>query len=331
MPITRGRIEQPHFVTIYGQDGVCKTSIGAGAPDVLMLDSERGTLHLNVAREEINSYADLDRALDAILAGDKEYAEFKSVCFDSLDWLVSKVYDHVVATVKHEKGNPVHSIEDYGFGKGYVHAKEVWQKLIAKMQRVRDKGINVILIAHAQVFNIDSPDTTGAYKQFDLKLPRTNNNDIPALFREACDAVLFASWKRLTPKDDPRAIDGGRVLRTQHAPGWAAKNRFGLPDEIALPEFRRGENGLVIPGQEPMLWAAYTDAVAASAVAGPDVTAILALAEQIPDKATRDKAIAAIKADSKNPVALEKFMVRLKAIVSKGKDATPAPTPAAII
>lgn len=330
MPITRGRIEQPHFITIYGQDGVCKTSIAAGAPDVLMLDSEKGTLHLNVAREEIKSYADLDNALDKILASDPEYTEFKSVAFDSLDWLVPKVYEHVCATVKHEKGNPIHSIEDYGFGKGYVHAKEVWQKLIAKCQRVREKGVNVILIAHAQVFNIDSPDTTGAYKQFDLKLPRTSNNDIPALFREACDAVLFASWKRLTPKDDPRAIDGGRVLRTQHAPGWAAKNRFGLPEEIELPEFKRDAAGLVIAGQEPMLWAAYTDAVKASTVAGPDVTAVLALAAQIPDLTTREKAITAIKADAKNPVALEKHINRLKAIVSKGKDATPAPAPALI-
>ena len=331
MPITRGRIEQPHFVTIYGQDGVCKTSIGAGAPNVLVLDTEKGSLHMDLAREEIKTYANLNTALDKILAGDKEYAEFKSIMFDSLDWLVPQIYTHIVATVKHEKGNAVDSIEGYGFGKGYVHAREEWQRLINKMQRVREKGLNVILIAHAQVFNIDSPDTTGAYKQFDLKLPRTSNNDIPALFREACDAVLFASWKRLTPKEDQRALDGGRVLRTQHAPGWAAKNRFGLPEEISLPEFKRDAAGVVIPGQEPTLWAAYTDAVDRSRSAGPDVEAILALAAQIPNMETRAKAIAAIKADAKDPVALDKHINRLKAIVSKGKDAIPAPASAVLI
>lgn len=320
MAITRGRIKQPHFITIYGQDGVCKTSIAAGAPNVLMLDSEKGTLHLDVAREEIKNYSDLSSALENILAGKPDYAGFKSVAFDSLDWLVPKVYEHVCATVKHEKGHAVDSIEGYGFGKGYTHAKDVWQDLIAKCQQVREKGINVILIAHAQVFNIDSPDTTGSYKQFDLKLPRTNNNDIPALFREACDSVVFASWKRLTPKDDPRAIDGGRVLRTQQAPGWAAKNRFGLPVELELPEFARDSNGVIIPGQEPKLWAVYVNAVEKSQASGPDFNAILTMAGQVPDAALRKTITEAVTAAKADPAKLGAYLEKIKKIVSKGTD-----------
>ena len=323
MSITRGRIKQPNFITIYGQDGVGKTSFAAGAPNILFLDAEKGTLHMDVTREEITSYASLTEALDRIIAGHADYKNFQSVAFDSLDWLVPKVYEHVCATVKHEKGHAVESIEGYGFGKGYVHAREVWQKLIAKCQQVRDRGINVILLAHAQVFTIDSPDTTGAYKQYDLKLPRTSNNDIAALFREACDTVGFISWKRLTPKDDPRAIDGGRVLRTQQSPGWAAKNRFGLPDEITLPEFKRDAAGIVIPDQERLLWAAYTGAVDAAQVSGPNLAGILKLAEQVPDGALREIIKSAVNKDAKDSVKLAKHLERIKAIVSKGTDTQP--------
>ena len=330
MAITRGRIKQAPFITIYGQDGVGKTSFAAGAPNILFLDAEKGTLHMEVAREEITSYASLVEALDKVLAGHEDYKEFETVAFDSLDWLVPKVYEHVCATVNHEKGHSVDSIEGFGFGKGYVYAREVWQKLIAKCQAVRAKGINVILLAHAQVFNIDSPDTTGAYKQYDLKLPRTSNNDIAALFREACDTVAFMSWKRLTPKDDSRAIDGGRVLRTQQAPGWAAKNRFGLPEEIVLPEFKRDAAGVVIPGQERLLWKAYTDAVLAAQATGPDLGAILALVKQVKDAPLRDKINAAVNADKADPVKLAKHLERIKKIVSIGTDTQPvAAAPAA--
>ena len=329
MAITRGRIKQAEFITVYGQDGVCKTSLAAGAPNVLFLDAEKGSLHLDVAREEITDYNSLDGALDRIIAGHPDYAKFKSIAFDSLDWLVPKVYAYVCATVKHEKGHSVDSIEGYGFGKGYVHAREVWQKLIAKCQAIRAKGFNVILLAHAQVFNIDSPDTTGAYKQYDLKLPRTSNNDIAALFREACDTVAFLSWKRLTPKDDPRALDGGRVMRTQQAPGWAAKNRFGLPDEIALPEFKRDASGVVIPGQERLLWAAYTDAVAAAQAGGPSVSAILALAEQVPDIKLRNTIKSAVISVEGQPAKLVAYLEKIKKIVSKGTDVQPV-APAAV-
>ncbi len=322
MSIIRGRMPQSAFITVYGPDGVGKTSFAAGAPNVLFLDAEGGTLHMDVAREPISSYRDLDNALNAMASDAPEYAEFKSVAFDSLDWLVPKVYEYVCATVKHEKGHTVDSIEGFGFGKGYVHAREVWQRLIGKCKLIRAKGINVILLAHAQVFSVDSPDTQNAYKQFDLKLPRTPNNDIAALFREACDTVAFLSYKRLTLKDDPRAIDGGRVLRTQHAPGWAAKNRFGLPEEISLPELERDKNGGVLPRQEMLLWAAYADAVAKSQKNGPSIEALLKMAAQITKTETRAKAIAAIQADADQPAKLHKHMERLKAILSKGTDVT---------
>jgi hypothetical protein len=324
MSITRGRIPQAHFITVYGQDGVGKTSFAAGAPDMLFLDAEGGTLHMDVARESIDSYAELNAALDALISGKKEYSGFKSVAFDSLDWLTPKIYEHVCATIKHpDHGTPVKSIEGYGYGKGYVFAREVWQSLVTKCKEIRAKNINVILLAHAQVFSIDSPDTTGTYKQFDLKLPRTSNNDIAALFREACDAVLFASFKLLTPKDDPRALNGGRVLRTQQAPGWAAKNRFGLPDEIILPELERDQTGAIRSGQEAKLWAVYADSVKNTQQKGPDYAAVLSLAEKVPDHAIREKAISAVKAASNDPVALTKHMMRLKTIVSMGTDSEP--------
>jgi hypothetical protein len=54
------------------------------------------------------------------------------------------------------------------------------------------------------------------------------------------DAVFFAQYEALlksdkTNEDRLRAIGTGRrILRTQEAPAWIAKNRFGLESTVAM-------------------------------------------------------------------------------------------------
>ena len=107
-------------------------------------------------------------------------------------------------------------------------------------------------------------------------------------------------------------------------PGWTP------PEEIALPEFKRDAAGVVIPGQERLLWKAYTDAVLAAQATGPDLGAILALVKQVKDAPLRDKINAAVNADKADPVKLAKHLERIKKIVSIGTDTQPvAAAPAA--
>jgi len=115
-----------------------------------------------------------------------------------------------------------------------------------------NKGMAVILIAHAKVEKFEDPESTA----YDRYSPRLNKHAC-ALLTEWSDAVLFATRKFRTEVEDKgfgreRAIavgvgaDGGeRILRCVGSPACVAKNRYGLPGELPLswPALMAGLSG----------------------------------------------------------------------------------------
>ncbi len=61
-------------------------------------------------------------------------------------------------------------IEDFGYGNGYVYAKEEFGRFLNRLSGVVDAGINVVLTAHAQIRKFEQPDEMGAYDRYELKL-----------------------------------------------------------------------------------------------------------------------------------------------------------------
>jgi hypothetical protein len=78
------------------------------------------------------------------------------------------------------------------------------------------------------------------YDRFAPKL----NKHATALLVEWSTEVLFAGYKKYTVTDEKgfnqkrvRGVGTGeRIIRTTERPGWVAKNRLGLPDEIQMPK-----------------------------------------------------------------------------------------------
>jgi len=101
------------------------------------------------------------------------------------------------------------------------------------------KGMAIIQIAHAEVKRFDDP-TSDSYDRYQIKLQKRASEKL----QEGADAVLFAKAVHATTKEivgfnseKTRAIGGGeRVLYTDARPAFDAKNRFGLPSEIRMPQ-----------------------------------------------------------------------------------------------
>jgi hypothetical protein len=133
-------------------------------------------------------------------------------------------------------------IEDFGYGKGYVYLAEEWGGLLDKLELIRQKGVHIVLTAHAQITKFEQPDEMGAYDRWSMKTTKK----VAPMVREWVDALFFANYKTIVVNVDGQGaqkgknkVQGGqRVMYTTHNPCWDAKNRFGLPEEMPF-EFGR--------------------------------------------------------------------------------------------
>lgn len=231
--ITSGVQPKPQKVVIYGVEGVGKTSLASQFPSPLFIDTEGGTSHMDVNRlPQPTSWRML---LDEV-AWVRDYpAECGgTLVIDTADWAEKLCIAHVCGEHKWA------GVEDTGYGKGYTYVTEEFGKLLNLLGEVIDRGLNVVVTAHAVITKFEQPDEMGAYDRWGLKLIDGKKASCSAMLREWADAVLFADYKTMvvaTDKDGKKhKAQGGknRVLHTTHAAAWDAKNRWGLPDEVPM-------------------------------------------------------------------------------------------------
>jgi hypothetical protein len=217
-------------ITVYGVAGVGKSTLGASAPKPVFILTEDGLGKLQTTSFPIaRSYQEVLEALDSLLT---ENHDFETVVIDSLDWLEPLIWAQVASS------RGVTSIEDIGFGKGYVFALDLWRVYLDKLNQLRDQKNMVILqLAHSVIKRFDSPEHD-PYDRYEIKL----HNKTAALIQEHSDCVLFANYRISTTKSDvgfqkkiTRAVGSGeRLLFTQERPAFLAKNRYGLPHELSM-------------------------------------------------------------------------------------------------
>ncbi|MDR1190637.1 MAG: ATP-binding protein [Verrucomicrobiales bacterium] len=231
--IQRGRVTLPHFLLIYGVDGVGKTTFGAQAPAPIFISAENGFGDLTVDRFPTpKTFAEVLAAV-TLLGKERDQHQYQTLVIDSLDWLEPLAHRH--ACEKYGWKN----IEEPGYGKGYVAANEAWLELVNLLKRLRHH-LNVVLIAHAAIRPFTDPERNAVYDRYQLKLSgQGGKTDASALWREAVDTVLFANFAVTvtTAKNERKAKafgTGERVMFTERRPAFDAKNRFNLPFELPL-------------------------------------------------------------------------------------------------
>ncbi len=248
--IRKGRSLMPRRVMLYGVHGVGKSTFGAMAEKPIFITTEEGTNDIECDRFPLAAkYGDVLAALSSLYSEEHDY---QTIVIDSLDWLERLIWVEVCA----KRG--VETIEDIGYAKGYVFALTQWREILAGLDALRaERGMQVILIAHAAIEKFANPETDS----YDRYAPRLQKQ-ASALVQEWCDEVLFASY-RVHTRTSSEGFDrkrtqgigtGERILRTTERPAHVAKNRLNLPDELPL-DYRifaalaRGEQPVTDPTQ----------------------------------------------------------------------------------
>lgn len=246
MNITRGPIKTAIRLGVYGIEGVGKTTFASQLPGCVFIDTEGSTKHMDVARfDPPETYQDVLNDIDYVI---QNPGEIGTLVIDTVDWLEKLVFRAVCAEKK------IDAIEDLGYGKGYVYAKEKVQKLLEKLDGVIAKGVHVCLVCHSMIRKFELPDEMGSYDRYMLKL---NEKNIAPLIKEWVDMLLFVNYKTdvVTASDGKTKKGKGgqkRVMYTNHTACWDAKNRFGLPDEMPFDYGQIGHLFGEAPPVEPV-------------------------------------------------------------------------------
>jgi hypothetical protein len=241
--LKRGGVDKAPILLIHAVGGVGKTTLGASAPAPVFMQTEDG---LRYDVPTFGVLTDFGQVLEALASLYTDEHSFETLVVDSLDWLEPLVWAEACARLG------VTSIEQPGYGKGYVEALSVWRQYIDGITALRDhRGMTIVQIAHTQVKRFNSPEHE-PYDRYVIKM----HDKAAALLAEHCDLVGFLNYRTSTVKADAgfkksvtRGVGGGmRVLYTEERPAFFAKNRFGqygMPEAIDLPD---------VVGNDSALW-----------------------------------------------------------------------------
>ncbi len=253
LSVTTGKQILPPRVFIYGTSGVGKTTLAASIPQAVFIPVEEGSDSLDCAR--LSQPTTFAQVLEHLRMLCTEEHDFSTLVIDSVTALEQLIWKHVVAL---ENNSKIASLEDLGYGKGYVKASEHWRTLLEALTYLRGKRhMAIVLIGHVEVKTVNAPDL----EPFDRYQPRLHKV-AAAMLTEWSDVLLFANYKTYTVTDDTKggqsrvrgAGNGERLIYTTERPSHLAKNRYSLPEQL------------------PMQWAAIQNAIALAFAPAPLTT-----------------------------------------------------------
>ena len=223
----------PPRITIHGNEGVGKTSLAARFPNPVFLQTEDGCpTGLTISTFGLlETYAAVREALTT-LASEEHY--YRTLVIDSLDPLESIIWRDACATQGWS------SIEQPGYGKGYVVVDKWWLDILAALDFLRrERRMMTVLLAHSAIERIDDP-RAASYTSYQLRLHKRARG----LIQDAMDVVAFFSADLNITSEDVgfnkkrTRADGGstRWLHFEARPSFVAKNRYGLPAKMMIPQ-----------------------------------------------------------------------------------------------
>jgi hypothetical protein len=284
LKIERGKRWTPCLAGIYGPEGSGKSTLASEFPSPVILDTEDGTHHLDVARIRVASWEELLSNIAELAAPG---GEFKTVVIDTADSAERMLSEHLCS--QHKKP----SIEAFGYGKGFSMMAEEFGRMMDQARSLVAFGMHVVFVAHSKVVRVSPPDLSDGYDRFELKL----HKQVAPILKEKVDALLFVNYETRTIEGGDgrtKAVGGKRrVIHTERSAAWDAKNRYGLDAIVPM-----SIDALAPIFAEPARKLGWRDRVAQAAT--------LADLERIGEDA--DKAVTAGKLTAEQRATLEESM-----------------------
>ncbi len=249
----------PDRIIVNAVEGWGKTSLLAHAPGACILMSRgetgyptllRAGLVPSVPTVELTTWSDVLDQLDW-LAGENH--PYKVLGLDALGGFERLCHEHVCARdFNNEWG-------DKGFQaymRGYDVSISEWLLMLQRLDRIRSKGVAIVLLSHAKAKTFKNP----LGPDFDRYSADCHDKTWAATAKWA-DDIFFGTFNTIvldskggtasaTTKGRKKGAGGDeRMIYTQRRDAYDAKNRSGMASEVLMPN---------VPGE---MWATMIDAM----------------------------------------------------------------------
>jgi hypothetical protein len=231
----RPAVFTPPRIVLTGMEGVGKTSVVAYAPGAAIIEcgNETGYSTLvgagrvpQIPSAHVTNWLQVLGLLDSLTKNPPKF-----LGLDAIGGLERMCHEHVCQRdFKGEWGETGFA----AFAKGYDMAITDWLLMLSKLDVLNALGTSIILLAHCKVKPFRNPE--GA--DFDRYTADIHDKTWAATHRWA-DAALFMKFETIIDKDKNKRVRGlggdTRILYTTRSDARDAKNRYGMPPEIEMP------------------------------------------------------------------------------------------------
>lgn len=239
--VIKGRQKTARRILIYGDGGLGKTTLAAGAPRPIFIDANLGSNGFDVDRYPFDdSGRTKPENTDELIEAVHDIARNGAGKYDALVLdVLSDVEQLIWAELVKRAG--VKSINDgsLGYGNGLQAAVDEWRKLASALEVVWRADMHVILLDHTEVKK--EKNHSGA--DYGRQMPKIDTR-ASKFFHTWCDYTFFVEVEAVLVPDDADArkakkaymqSDGKRILHARPAAEYMAKSRPELPDPLVLP------------------------------------------------------------------------------------------------
>lgn len=260
-------VSGPPIITIIASPGAGKTSLAGTFPDVIFIQAEDASTVFENWDDDVKpamlpvlpksakdaagniTVSTKNEIMTQLRALATEEHDYKTVVIDGLTSLNSKFEAEIALR------DNVTNVADAagGFHKGYVEIAQ-WHYDIMYACEVlkRRKGMAIVFLAHLGTQKIkNSPDESAEYCVYGMEMhPKSsavyiNNSDMVGYIKKEAFITGTTTDKKGQVTKYGRAMQTGERILITNGDGQtgyiAAKNRYGMPNEIPLPF---GENPL---------------------------------------------------------------------------------------